>query len=160
MKKIYLFLPYFLIACTSFTSLAYATCPTTIGRFVPEGSNLSEVRDTKTQLVWARCSVGQQLSGNACINTATAMSHEAALVYAATQPGWRLPNVKELGSLADKGCINPAIDIAAFPNTVANYYWTSSPYLGDTRNVMVIYFYDSYVNSNVRLNNSYVRLVR
>ena len=39
---------------------------------------------------------------------------------------WRLPDRKDLQSLADDTASNPAIDIAYFPNTMPSYYWSST----------------------------------
>lgn len=45
---------------------------------------------------------------------------------------WRLPTIKELSFIANKGVNNPAIDKAYFPNTVARYYWSSTTYADNT----------------------------
>jgi len=111
---------------------AHAVCPSTptASRFNFNAAG-DEVTDSKTGLVWARCSVGQTWSGSACTGSASAHTHEQALQLARAAGGWRLPNVKELSSLADKGCQNPAIDSTAFPSTPSNKYWSSSPYVDD-----------------------------
>lgn len=103
---------------------AQAACPSDPVRFVPNGA---EVSDTRTGLVWARCSVGQSWSGAACTGSSTGMTQEQALALAQSRAGWRLPNVKELASLVDRGCKSPAIDGAAFPNTSTGWYWSSTP---------------------------------
>lgn len=44
---------------------------------------------------------------------------------------WRMPTLKELHSIADLGAVpvpGPAIDSVWFPNTLALYYWSSTPY--------------------------------
>jgi Protein of unknown function (DUF1566) len=84
-----------------------------------------EVTDTKTGLIWRRCAAGMTASGGTCTGTASAFTHEAALTHASTQAtvtgvAWRLPNVKELSSIADKSRSNPAIDTVAFPATPAS----------------------------------------
>ena len=89
----------------------------------------TEVTDLKTGLIWQRCAVGMSWDGTACGGTATPYNWENALAYAATQTGWRLPNLKELHSLVERSCANPAINETAFPNTPAtdsDYFWTSS----------------------------------
>jgi hypothetical protein len=147
-----------LISCASFVNLATAACPTTPGRFV---ANSAEVTDTATQLVWARCSVGQLWSGTTCTGTATStMNHQAALAYAAAQSGWRLPNVKELASITDRGCYNPAIDSTAFPAAPSAVYWSSSPYVSSSGSAWYINFGDGHVSSVNRSGGGYVRLVR
>jgi len=41
--------------------------------------------------------------------------------------GWRVPSVKELQTLVDRGRRSPAIDARFFPNTRDVAFWTSSP---------------------------------
>ena len=92
--------------------------------------NNDEVTDTRTGLVWKRCSEGQTWDGSTCTGSATGFSHEGALLHAQAQAGtagWRLPNVKELSSLADRTRANPAIHVTTFPATPSSYYWTSTP---------------------------------
>jgi hypothetical protein len=139
---------------------AHAACPTTAGRFVPVAATPSEVLDSKTQLIWARCTVGQSWNGSTCAGSATTMTHEAALNHAATQSGWRLPNVKELASLADKGCLSPTIDASVFPNTIDTAYWTSSPYVGSSNLAWFVSFGGGNVSGGLRGYGYYVRLVR
>jgi hypothetical protein len=151
------------LASTALT--AHAACPSwpTAERFVQSGA---EVTDQRTGLTWQRCSAGQSWSGSTCTGTATGHTHEAALALAKaanpsqTANGWRLPNVKELASLADKGCQSPAIDSTAFPATPSNWFWSSSPYVGDSSNAWVVSFDNGYVNSNARGGSGHVRLVR
>jgi Protein of unknown function (DUF1566) len=120
----------------------------------------SEVTDTATGLVWRRCSEGQTWSGVTCTGTAATYTHEGALTQAKNQAGWRLPNVKELSSLVSLDRITPSIDIAAFPNTASNLYWTSSPYAGNASGAWVVYFGYGDVSSDGRTYVNYVRLVR
>ncbi|WP_347486039.1 DUF1566 domain-containing protein [Vandammella animalimorsus] len=122
-----------------------ATCPSSApGRFVPTGVNGNEVKDMETGLTWARCSVGQSWDGMTCTGTASRMTHEAALAHAKEQAGWRLPNLKELSSLADLSCVNPAIDAAIFPNTAFGMdaeYLTATPFGRDSAGFWVVDFY-------------------
>lgn len=149
-----------LMLCFGSALKASAACPSwpTSERFTINGE---EVTDKRTGLVWARCSVGQSWNSSTCTGTATTMTHEAALAYAQSRNGWRLSNVKELASLADKGCQNPAIDNVAFPNTPSKWYWSSSPYVENAAVTWMVLFYDGYVFGNNR-GSAYgaVRLVR
>jgi len=89
----------------------------------------AEVTDLKTGLIWQRCAVGMSWDGSTCSGTSTPHNWEDALAYAATQTGWRLPNLKELHSLVERSCANPAINETAFPNTPAtdnDFFWVSS----------------------------------
>ncbi|MDO4724850.1 MAG: DUF1566 domain-containing protein [Comamonadaceae bacterium] len=141
---------------------ALAACPSSApGRFVPTGANNAEVRDTETGLIWARCSVGQSWDGSACTGAASAMTHEAALAHAKGQAGWRLPNVKELSSLVDRGCSAPAIDATVFPNTPGNWYWTSTPYAGNPAGAWSVNFsVGNAYNLHRGVDDGAVRLVR
>jgi hypothetical protein len=138
---------------------AQAACPSvsTASRYVITGA---EVTDLKTGLVWARCSLGQTWSGSACTGTASTHTHQDALTLANSASGWRLPNVKELASIADKGCLSPAIDVVAFPNTSANAYWSSTAYVGYPSYAWFVEFGNGDVGYNFRSNSSRVRLVR
>jgi hypothetical protein len=68
--------------------------------------------------------------------------------------------VKELSSIADKSRSNPAIDTLAFPATPANWFWSSSPCVGDANYAWNVNFYNGNVNGNLRYYAGYVRLVR
>lgn len=153
------------LAAMLLAPIAWAkTCPTwpTAERFAINGA---EVTDQRTGLVWARCSVGQSWSGNTCTGSPSSVTHEAALQHAQSQSGWRLPNVKELASLADKGCQIPAIDTTAFPATPVSWYWTSSPNVSDASYAWGVNFSSGYVYGGHGINRNFymggaVRLVR
>ena len=72
---------------------------------------------------------------------------------------WRLPTKEELqGILASSG--NPRIDTTWFPNTQASWYWSSSPYVGNSNNAWGVSFYYGDVDYGYRVSNVHVRLVR
>lgn len=107
------------------------TATTPDNRFTINADNT--VTDNTTGLTWMRCSLGQ--TGNDCrggwvrkFSWAKALN-EVANNYS----GWRLPNIKELSSIVELRCENPAINATIFPNTQSNAYWSSSPlvYPGD-----------------------------
>lgn len=90
-----------------------------------------EVLDTRTGLVWTRCSDGQSWDGAACVGEAFLFSWRNAVDRAKVVAGntgipWRLPNPKELTSIVDAGRFAPTIDTTVFPGTPAVRYWTSS----------------------------------
>jgi hypothetical protein len=138
-----------------------AACPSwpTASRFQMSADG-TQVTDNRTGLIWARCSVGQSWSGSTCSGTASTMTHEAALSTAKGQTGWRLPNVMELSSLADRGCQSPAIDGIAFPNTQITYYWSTSPYVRDSNYAWSVHFEAGLVYNYNRSEVYAVRLVR
>lgn len=76
------------------------------------------VTDNATGLVWQQ-------------DTPSYMPWESALNYCeglnlADHMDWRLPNNKELISIADETKYNPAIDTVFFPNTYSSHYWAST----------------------------------
>ncbi|MEQ1636285.1 MAG: DUF1566 domain-containing protein [Methylococcales bacterium] len=123
-----------------------------------------EVTDTQTGLIWRRCAEGMSWNGTLCIGTATTYTHEQALQQAATVAtatgiAWRLPNVKELVSIVDFSRISPAIDPAAFPNTLMDVFWSSSPEVSGTYHAWTVEFGWGYT-SIITNDAGAVRLVR
>lgn len=93
------------------------------------------VVDRTTGLMWTRCFAGA--AGDDCGSGAAAlMSWPAALQYAERMNleahlgyrNWRVPNIKELSSIAEVQCVNPALHPALFPAAPAVRVWSSSPY--------------------------------
>lgn len=125
----------------------------------------TEVTDQKTGLIWRRCAEGMVFSAGTCTGKARAFAYEAALQHAATQArstgiAWRLPNIKELSSIANKSRSSPAIDPAAFPATPASWFWSASPEVGSSSYALCTSFNSGSVYSYYRNSNGYVRLVR
>ena len=118
----------------------------------------SEVTDAQTGLTWRRCSAGQTWSAGTCSGGLSVYTHEAALVYAASQSGWRLPNVKELRSLVDTSRVVPAIDTVAFPGTASMTYWSSTPNIQLSSSAWSVEFNLGAVSSTAR--NTVVVMVR
>ncbi len=89
-----------------------------------------EVTDTKTNLVWQRCSMGMHWDGAACSGVAGTYTWGMAIssVKNDNKP-WRIPNVRELLSIVDLACFQPAINNLVFPATESEDYWSSSPYV-------------------------------
>lgn len=86
-----------------------------------------EVTNTRAGLIWQRCLAGQSWNGTACSGVATQMTWSAALAYAETQVGWRLPNVKELSTIVDRTRVNPAINSTFFPGVSSGIIWSNTP---------------------------------
>ena len=126
----------------------------------------SEVTDQKTGLIWRRCAEGMTYSGGTCTGTARIYTREAALQQAAAQAtstgvAWRLPNIKELTSIANRTLNNPAIDSTAFPATPSDYFWSSSFNEDDHSYGWSIYFGNgSPLDGVIGGSGYYVRLVR
>ena len=87
------------------------------------------VIDLQHGVEWMRCSVGQIWNGTDCEGVAVQLTQEdvaRAIVIANAQlgPGWRLPSRAELEGLVCKACAPVKIELASFPNTFGEPYWT------------------------------------
>jgi Protein of unknown function (DUF1566) len=74
---------------------------------------------------------------------------------------WRLPEQEELRSIVHNGRVSPSIDVAYFPNTQSNYFWSSSVVANDPSDAWFVYFSDGgYGYNSGKSVSYYVRLVR
>ncbi|AOW13284.1 hypothetical protein LPB72_09500 [Hydrogenophaga crassostreae] len=121
----------------------------TSATYLSDGAN-NAVIDRKTGLTWRRCLEGQFWTGSNCIGAATPFTHVNALHRGHNIAGWRLPNIKELSSLADRSRQIPALDPDAFPGLGGGVdTWSSTPVPG-TANA-------AYVGFAVGITGNYVR---
>lgn len=101
---------------------------------VVAGSNGAEIRDTRTQLVWQRCPIGQSWNGSTCTGTPTQMTWVEALKQAhayTSNISWRLANIKELQSLVEEQCMDLALNQRIFPvPATLGALWSSTPVAG------------------------------
>ena len=131
-------------------------------RFTNHGDGT--VSDSATGLRWKQCAEG--LSGSGCATgTAATFIWQAALQRAtdanfAGYTDWRLPNKNELESLVEQRCYGPAINGAHFPNTPADWFWSSSPYAYGSNGAWRVNFGYGYVYGYSKNYAMYVRLVR
>lgn len=77
------------------------------------------VTDVATGLMWHRCVIGQAWQNGQCIGDYENFTWQQALQAGETNnlagyTDWRLPNIKELNSLIDRSCTDPAYNIRAF----------------------------------------------
>ena len=94
------------------------------------------VIDNGAALMWMRCPLGYSLENNSCSNNAempSAFTWEQALAAADTAShagfnDWRLPNRKELDTIVNRNCFEPANNELFFPATATQNFWTNSPY--------------------------------
>lgn len=109
-----------------------ATAPNS--RFELSGS---VAKDRQTGLMWKRCLEGT--SGANCEEgEPREFSWPKALLHAqetnsqggyAGHDNWRLPNIKELKSIAELQCVQPSLNLEVFPSVHPRArVWTSSPY--------------------------------
>ena len=90
-----------------------------------------------TGLMWKKCSEG--ITGDNCEiidESVASYSWQDAFKQAklvnemggfAGYNDWRLPNIKELASIVEEQCYQPSINEKIFPNTFADFYWSSTP---------------------------------
>jgi cysteine-rich repeat protein len=111
------------------------------------------VSDAATGLEWQGCPAGR--TGSSCGTGGTGIrSWSSALSYceSLTWAGigdWRLPNVTELASIVDHRRSGPTIDIAAFPETPGDEFWSStSEAAAASRAWSVFFFTGSFFASN------------
>lgn len=157
---------------------AQAECNTNIqsstptSRFITTSEGGASVQDTHTQLIWMRCSLGQNWNATmtTCEETAQAASHysfsEALAAANSTElqgaTDWRLPNKKELASIIDFQCAEPAINQSVFPATRSEAYWTSTPLVYASNNFAawaILFSTGSFTNGSLT-DTFAVRLVR
>ena len=96
---------------------------------------------TKSGLEWSRCVVGQTWNATTskCDGDGERLTWQSALKISKTyrvgnHTDWRLPNLKELVSLVQRKCVDPAVELTVFPATPSNSYWTSTPNTAANKN--------------------------
>jgi len=100
-------------------------------RFVLRGG---EALDSKTGLVWQRCSLGMTWDGKrGCQGERMSVGLDEAM-KSAQKLGrlWRVPSGPELESIIDRSCGSPVVDVSVFPDIQKDEdgeadYWTTNP---------------------------------
>lgn len=107
------------------------------------------VKDTQTGLTWMRCAIGMTWAKDKCQNVADRVtwdSANAAIVELnqgagfAARKDWRLPTFKELKTLMEKQCFEPAINSEIFPGTPHTGFWSSTEEPGYRHGAWLVYF--------------------
>lgn len=110
--------------------------PLPLTRFAPSVDG-REVLDRATSLIWSRCLEGMTWEATAatCVGAPMLFDLDEAFGRARTSSltsarSWRLPNIKELSSLADRARARPAMVTAEFPVPLPYpVLWSSTPEL-------------------------------
>ncbi len=161
-----------------FTLQANAVCNANAVATTPDSDftihNDGTVSHKKTGLMWKVCSEGQTWSNGACTGSISTHTWDAALQIpealnvsggypsSPNYTDWRLPNVKELKSIAELKCYVPAINETVFPSTASSWYWSSSPGANYSNNAWGVGFGHGFVSDYYynRISGVRVRLVR
>jgi len=92
------------------------------------------VKDSFSGLMWMRCALGQQWRDERCAfnhlgytfaGAMEAVSEFNAAGGFAGYRDWRLPDLKELSTIVEQRCDDPAINSRAFPDSPVTGYWSS-----------------------------------
>ena len=127
--------------------------------------NQQEVLDTQTGLIWRRCVEGMKWDGKTCSGSPFYGMFQEVLERASNQARltgkpWRVPNVKELGSLVDSTQTTISIDSTVFPATQNDQFWSSSSYSMDAFFGWMTHFYYGATYYSYSEDTGAVRLVR
>lgn len=110
---------------------------TKVDQFLNNGDGT--VTDLRFGLVWSICSAGQTYDAqtHACTGSASSFSTWSEALQSqqilndgdgfAGHNDWRLPNIKELRTLIERSCWQPAIKLSIFPDTINGVYWSNTP---------------------------------
>jgi hypothetical protein len=93
-------------------------------------------------------------------DTAALASTPDSATSNSSAPIWRLPTHKELYTLVEKACRNPAINTVWFPATRANFHWSASPLSDDDSFAWGVDFSDGRGVYDAKVGAYSVRLVR
>lgn len=151
------------VAQSCFTKSIAATTPTK--RFVLNADGT--VFDTVTGLMWQACSYGEQFHVGLvqCTGVAASVTWQQALANAksnrfANYDDWRVPNIKELASIVEHQCVEPALNTVIFLSSVNQNYWTSTTSPSNPDHAWVYQFADGKNNITEKSASLYLRLVR
>jgi hypothetical protein len=123
-----------------------------LSRFVDNGDGT--ITDTTTGLMWSKDDVG---SGELKHADAEKACKNLSL---AGHKDWRLPTHAELLTLVDDTRYNPAIDTTAFPSCKSGWYWSGTPYAGNSSCAWIVDFSYGLAYYGDRNGTAFVRAVR
>lgn len=171
MKKLMISLS--MIALINTPVLAQTCKPESIKPSNPTGqfldNNDGTITDIVNELMWSSCSLGQTMNNGNCIGIPTNYATWKAALQAAESNknfaaynDWRLPNIKELGSLVERSCVAPAIDLSLFPSTPSTPYWSNTFDYSNINAVegLIIDFHDGAEVIKEVSSHRFIRLVR
>jgi hypothetical protein len=112
------------------------------------------VYDTKTKLTWQRNAPAAYYSYYDAAFYCQGLSADGG------GSGWRLPTIKELQTIVDDTVLPPTVDPAAFPDPMADLFWSSTIYVNDTNKAWGVAFNSGGAYESETWVNGRVRCVR
>lgn len=166
--------PLALLVLASSNSFAEQSCigktaTATLDEFTFDTGVDGKTYHTTSGLEWARCAVGQTWnnSTSVCEGDAVQLTWQDALLLSESynlgeHTNWRVPNLKEMVSLVQRACVNPAIDLGVFPAAAVGGYWTSTPNTSadKTTEAWSVNFLNGRLESREKQQDYYIRMVR
>mgnify|MGYP005991946829 CR=1 FL=1 len=162
-----------LLSFTAFADIEQScggsTTTTASTDFTFSDDEMSVVYHSSTELMWARCVVGQTWNDedSVCEGEPVRLSWQLALQLSnsyenGSYSDWRLPNLKELAPTVEHACVSPSINASIFPNSPSGNYWTSTPNTSadKTDEAWAIAFSNGRIDSREKQQDYYVRMVR
>lgn len=168
--------------CNNGQAEGEANCPANQSAPATGPTQWGCTRDNVTGLVWEIKTVGglrdkdkvyswynandRVNGGHKGDNCTGAECNTAAYTQLVNQQGlcgannWRLPTRHELHSIVHHGRTSPAVDIANFPNTVLDSYWTATPAAALPMKAWLVNFDAGWDFWDDKANRQHVRLVR
>jgi len=137
-----------IINLTIFTAILFTPLIGNSGtKYLQNGNGI--VIDTTTSLLWQQgFSLGHDWDSAADYCKQITLGEHS---------DWRLPTLKELGSIVDPGKRNPAIDSRSF-NASSDRYWTSS--IEGSTEAWLVFFDSGLSGYDLKSRNQSVRCVR
>lgn len=128
------------------------TAPTSVTSTLTANGD-GTVTDHNSNLIWQQGEVTPTVMWEGALNYCEGLT-------LGHQSDWRLPNIKELQSLADITHLNPAIDTTYFPSAQAARYWSSTMQFGHADAAWFDDFTDGRTSYNAKTGTLAVRCVR
>ena len=158
------------IAVLSFASYAEQLCGEVPENTPDESFTMNTdgtVLHIPTGLMWMRCAYGQTWSAQEgeCTGHAAQLVWSEALTAAqndttAGYDDWRVPNIKELGSIVERECVAPSLNLSAFPSSPAENFWTSTTVANEVDRAWSVAFYNGKNNTKSKVVDLHIRFVR